>query len=51
MYIEWPKGIVDLGIISKEFLRECCILLGKLVYVNIDADLLWIMMLAKYLVN
>ena len=27
MYIEWPEGVVDLGIIRKEFLREYCILL------------------------
>ena len=28
MYFEWPEGIVVLGIISKEFLREYFILLG-----------------------
>ena len=40
MYIKWPEGIVDLGIISKEFLRKYCILLGKLMYRNFDAALL-----------
>ena len=30
MYIEWPEGIVDLRIISKEFLKEYFIFLGKL---------------------
>ena len=25
-YIEWPEGIMDLGIISEEFLIEYCIL-------------------------
>ena len=51
MYIEWPEGILDLGIISKEFLREYCILLGKLMYGNVDSAILWLILLAKYLVN
>ena len=25
MFIEWPEGIVDLGIIMKEFMEEYCI--------------------------
>ena len=29
MYIEYPKDIVDLGIITKEFMEEYFILLGK----------------------
>ena len=29
MYIEWPEVIVDLVIITKEFLGEYCIFLGK----------------------
>ena len=51
MYIKWPEGIVDLGIISEEFLREYFILLGKLMYVNVDVAILWLRLLAKYLVN
>ena len=51
MYIKWLKGIVDLGIISEQFLREYCILLGKLMYGNFDTALLWIRLLDKYLVN
>ena len=51
MYIEWPEGIVDLGIIIKYFLEEYCILLGKSMYGNVDAALLWLRLLAKYLVN
>ena len=51
MYIEWPEGIVDLGITSEEFLREYCILLGKLMYGNVHAALLWLRLLEKYLVN
>ena len=51
MYIEWPEGILDLGIISEDFLREYCILLGNLMYGNFDAALVWLRLLAKYLVN
>ena len=51
MYIEWSEGIAGLGIISEDFLREYCILLGKLMYVNVDAALLWLRVLAEYLVN
>ena len=51
MYIEWPEGIVDLGIISEEFLKEYCILILKFMYVNVDASLLRLILLAKYLVN
>ena len=51
MYIGWPEDIVDLVIISKDFLREYCILLVKLMYGNFDADLFWIRLLANYLVN
>ena len=29
MYIEYPEGIEDLGIITKEFMEEYFILLGK----------------------
>ena len=51
MYIEWPEGNVDLVIITKYFLEEYCIFLGKLMYDNIDTSLLWIRPLDKYLVN
>ena len=51
MYIGWPEDIVDLVIISEDFLKEYCILLGKLMYGNFDADLFWIRLLANYLVN
>ena len=42
---------MNLGIISEEFLREYCILLGKSMYENVDSELLWLKLLAKYLVN
>ena len=51
MYIEWPEGNVDLGIITKELLEEYCILLGESMYGNVDADILWLRLLDKYLVN
>ena len=51
MFIEYPEGIVDLGIITKEFLEEYFILLENPMYVNLDADLLWLRMIAKYLIT
>ena len=51
MFIEYPEGIVDLGIITKEFLEEYFILLENPMYVNLDADLLWFRMIAKYLIT
>ena len=49
MYIEWPEGIMNLGIITDEFIEECCILLVNFMYGNVDAALFWIILLAKYL--
>ena len=46
MFIEWNEGIVDLGIIAKEFMEEYCILLEKSMNGNFDAALLWINLLA-----
>ena len=51
MFIEWPKGIVDLGIITKEFLKEHFILLGNLMYGNVNIYLLWLRLLDKYSFN
>ena len=51
MYTKWPEGIVYLGVISEDFLREYCILLGKSMYKFFDAALLWIRLFAKYSVN
>ena len=51
MFIEWPEGIAELGIMTKEFLEEYCILIEKSMYGNVDADLLWLRLLAKYLIN
>ena len=52
MYIEWPEGIVDLGIISEEFLEKIyCIFLGQSMHGNVNAALLWIILLEKYVVN
>ena len=45
MYIEWPEGIVDLGIISEDFLKEYGILLGNSTYGNVDAAILLLRLL------
>ena len=42
---------MDLGITTKEFMEEYCILLGNSMYGYVDAAILWIRLLAKYLVN
>ena len=40
MFIEWPGGMVELGIITKKSLEEYCILVEKSMYGNVDAALL-----------
>ena len=47
-YIEWHEGILDLGIITKEFMEEYCILLGKSMYGNFDSEILWLRLLDNY---
>ena len=51
MFIEWPEVIVDLGITKEELLEEYLILLGKSMYGNMDADILWLIILSKYLIK
>ena len=51
MFIEWPEGVLDLGIIVKEFLEEYCTIQEESMYSNLDADILWLILLAKYLIN
>ena len=51
MYLEYPEGIVNLGITTKEFLEDYFILLVKLMCGNIYVALLYLRLLAKYLVN
>ena len=49
MYIEWTEDIMNLGIITNDFLEEYYILLVKLRYGNFDAVLLWLILFYKYL--
>ena len=51
MFIEWPEGIVDLGIITKGFMEEYFILLENLMHENLYADILWLRLIDKYLIN
>ena len=39
VFIEWSKGIVDLGIFMEEFWEEYLLPLGKLMYGNVEVDL------------
>ena len=51
MSVEWPEGIVDLGIITKKFMEKYFILLGSLMYCNVDTALFRLRLLSKYLIN
>ena len=51
MFIKFPKGTLGLGVIMKEFLEEYCIILGKLMHGNVDTAPLWLILVAKYLIN
>ena len=51
MLIKWSECIVELLLITKEFLEEYCILIEKLIYGNVDTSLLWLRLLPKYLVT
>ena len=51
MLIKRPEGILELVIITKDFLGEYCIFLENSMHGNFDAALLWLILLAKYLVN
>ena len=42
---------MDLGITTKEFLEEYYILLGNPMYGNVDAAILWLRLISKYLMN
>ena len=51
MFIGRPEGIAYLVIITEKFLEEYFILIGKSMYGNVDAYLLWLRLMAKYLIN
>ena len=36
MFIKWTEGIVDLVIITKEFMEEYCIFIERFMYGNVD---------------
>jgi Reverse transcriptase (RNA-dependent DNA polymerase) len=41
VYIEWPKGIKELGFLSKEESNNTCAELTRAMYGNIDSPLQW----------
>lgn len=41
MYVEWPKGSVELGILTEVKYAKYCIQLLKSQYGNVDAALRW----------
>ena len=51
MFIETPEGIMDLWIITKEFMEGYSLLLENSRYGNVDADILWLRLMDNYLIN
>jgi hypothetical protein len=49
MYIEWPEGMLELGLITEEERKNCCIELQKAMYGNIDSPLRWMLTFSKFL--
>ena len=41
VYIEWPKGLKELGLLSKEECDNTCAELTRAMYGNIDSPLQW----------
>ena len=48
-YIEWPKGVQGFGFESPNVMKDYCIQLGKAMYRNVPAALLWFNKLVKCL--
>ena len=42
---------MDLGIITKKFLEEYFILIVNSMYGNVNADILWLILIAKCVIN
>jgi hypothetical protein len=51
LFVEWPKGIVELGVITEDDRIKFCIQLGKSQYGNVDAALRWTKTFAKDLIE
>jgi Reverse transcriptase (RNA-dependent DNA polymerase) len=41
VYIEWPKGLKELGLLSQEETNNTCVELTRAMYGNIDSPLQW----------
>ena len=51
MYVEWPEGMVELGFLSGEDLRDYCIRLDRAMYGNVAAPLRFFKTLTKHLMT
>ena len=51
VYVQWPEGLVELGIISAQEERETCIMLNKAMYGTVDAPLRFYRTLQKTLTS
>jgi hypothetical protein len=48
VYIEWPKGLKELGLLSQEKTNNTCAELTRAMYGNIDSPLQWLKTFTTY---
>ena len=48
-FIEWPDGSVEIGFVDEQTVQEYCILLVNSMYGTVDAAILWMKDIGKYL--
>jgi len=51
VFIEWPQGMVELGILTEHDYKFYCAELKKAMYGNIDSPLRWMKTFSGYLIN
>ena len=51
MYVQWPKGIVELGFLTEAQKDSTCVQLRRSMYGNVDAALRWLREFTNFLVS
>ena len=51
VFVDWPEGLVELGLMTQEEFNETCARLGTSMYGNVDAALLWFNMLTGHMTD
>jgi hypothetical protein len=49
VFIDWPNGMVELGYITEEIKKECCVQLNAPMYGKVDVPLMFKWTLTKQL--